>query len=314
MIKVICGNESYLIQKKVNEALAAYQQADIISYDGADKNFDIMQVIDECNTPNLFADKKMVVVKNPLFLSSKSSLKDGQIEALLAYAKNVNVDCELLFYGNVEIDKRKKLNKELQKLAQYSLLEKMSYQEFINYVKKQLKLSKLDISENAVNLLCNILPNDLENFHHELTKLCLYQAPIDEQIIKKMISVPLDDDVFNLTNAIIEKDVAKAFQKWEDLKQLKQEPIGIALIIANQFRFMYQVRYLLDRGYSENEIASHLKAHPYRVSLTCKNVRSTSANKILAILAKLALLDQGFKNGKIDRNIGLDKFMLEIMR
>lgn len=314
VIKVICGTEPYLIQRKVDEIIHNCSKDDIATYDASVKDFDILNVINECNMPNLFSSSKIVLVKDPYFLSSKSTLKDAEAKALIAYAKNVNVGCELVFYGCLEIDKRKKINKDLQKLAQYIILDKLSNQEFVNHVKSCVKESKLDITSDALAFLLDILPNDLDNFHQELAKLCLYHDKIDEQVIKKMVNIPLDDDVFNLTNAIIEKNISKAFRKWEDLKKLKQEPIGIALIIANQFRFMYQIRYLMDKGWQEQEIAQYLKAHPYRVSLTCRNVQGVKRERLLEILAKLASLDQGFKSGKIDRNIGLDKFMIEIMR
>ena len=314
MIKVICGTEPYLIQRKIDEIIHECSKEDIANYDASAKEFDIINVINECNMPNLFSSSKIVLVKDPYFLTSKSTLKEAEAKALITYAKDVNVGCELVFYGCLEIDKRKKINKDLQKLAQYIILDKLSNQEFINYVKTSIKKSKLDITSDALELLIDILPNDLGNFHQELDKLCLYNEKIDSKIIKKMVNIPLDDDVFNLTNAIIKKNVSKAFNKWNDLKQLKQEPIGIALIIANQFRFMYQIRYLMDKGWQEQEIAQYLKAHPYRVSLTCRNVQGVKRERLLEILAKLAALDQGFKSGKIDRNIGLDKFMIEIMR
>lgn len=314
VIKVICGTEPYLIQKKVDEIIHNCNKEDIATYDASTKDFDIIDVINECNMPNLFSSSKIVLVKDPYFLTSKSTLKDPEAKALIAYAKDVNVGCELVFYGCLEIDKRKKLNKDLQKLAQYIILDKLSYQEFMNHVKMSVKKSKLDITSDALALLVDILPNDLGNFYQELDKLCLYHEKIDKEVISKMVNLPLDDDVFNLTNAIIEKNISKAFRKWNDLQKLKQEPIGIALIIANQFRFMYQIRYLMDKGWQEQEIAQYLKAHPYRVALTCRNVQGIKRERLLAILAKLASLDQGFKSGKIDRNIGLDKLMIEIMR
>ena len=313
MIRIICGNEFYLIQNKLSEILKEYNEEDIISYDGSAKDFNILNVIDECNIPNLFSDKKIILVKNPLFLTSKQTLDESNAKQLISYAKNPS-DNDLIFYGEIEIDKRKKINKELQNLAQYINCNKLNYQEFNNYIKSTLKANKVDISKAAINYLIDNLPNDLSNFHQELNKLILYGDHIGIDDVKKLVNVPLDNDVFNLTNAIIEKNVNKAFKKWEDLKKLKQEPIGIALIIANQFRFMYQVRYLMDLGYNEDEIARHLKAHPYRVSLTCKNVWAINQQQLLKILNKLAILDQGFKNGTIDRNIGLDKFMIEIMR
>lgn len=314
MIYVICGLEDYLVKEKIDQLLNENKDASIIKFDMNDKNVNIFDIIAECNTLDLFANKKVVLVENPLFLSAKANLSDSEYQELIDYANNGNSDCELVFYGNMEIDKRKKINKEFNKLARYLTFDKMDNKTFINYAKEYIKKHLDNIDNDSINYLLSILNNDLTLFHNEIDKLSLYDGKITKEVIDKLINRPLDDDVFSLTNAIIAKNFNKAFKKWNDLKVLNNEPIAINLILANQFRFMYQVRVLMEYGYSEKEITAKLKAHPYRISVTLKNVQGIKSEKILAILAKLASLDQGFKNGTIDRNIGLEKTLIEIMR
>ena len=314
MIYVISGNEGYLVKSKIDEIINDHQDAIIIKFDMMDKNVTIYDIIAECNTIDLFADKKIVLVENPLFLSAKTNLNDNEYQQLIDYANNGNSDCELVFYGNIEIDKRKKINKVFNKLARYITFDKMDSKEFNNYAKEYIKKNLGNIDNETINYLLSIISNDLTLFHNEIAKLALYDGKITKKVIDKLIDRPLDDDVFSLTNAIIANNFSKAFKKWNDLKALNNEPIAINLILANQFRFMYQVRVLMEYGYSEKEITNKLKAHPYRIAITLKNVQGIKSKRILAILAKLAKLDQGFKNGTIDRNIGLEKALIEIMR
>ena len=53
----------------------------------------------------------------------------------------------------------------------------------------------------------------------------------------------------------------------EMLKQ-KEEPIAIIITLANQIRIMFQSKKLYSLGYKENEIATTLNIHPFRVKKT----------------------------------------------
>ena len=78
MIYVISGNEGYLVKSKIDEIINDHQDASIIKFDMMDKNVTIYDIIAECNTIDLFADKKIVLVENPLFLSAKTNLNDNE--------------------------------------------------------------------------------------------------------------------------------------------------------------------------------------------------------------------------------------------
>ncbi len=83
-------------------------------------------------------------------------------------------------------------------------------------------------------------------------------------------------------------------------------------MLANQFRLMYQVKGLTKKGYSEKDIAKLLDIHPYRVKLSLGKSKSFSDEKLLSILKQLADLDSDIKKGNIDKNLGLELFILSI--
>ena len=103
----------------------------------------------------------------------------------------------------------------------------------------------------------------------EINKLMLYKKD-DKKIIssdiEELVCRPIVDNVFELIDAVIKKDIKKIFDLYNRLLFQGEEPIKIIVILANQFRLIYQVKRLKKLGYTENDIISRLRIHPYRLS------------------------------------------------
>ena len=91
-----------------------------------------------------------------------------------------------------------------------------------------------------------------------------------------------------------------------------EEPIKILIILANQFRIMYQAKELYSKGYSGNDIAKILDIHPYRIKLALEKNYNYSSKKLLSYLEALANLDYSIKTGMIDASLGLELFIMEV--
>ena len=74
---------------------------------------------------------------------------------------------------------------------------------------------------------------------------------------------------------------------------------------------MYQVKQLYLNGYTENDIAKILNIHPYRVKLASQNSRKYDSDILIDYLKQLSDLDINIKTGKIDKNLGLELFILK---
>ena len=78
------------------------------------------------------------------------------------------------------------------------------------------------------------------------------------QAFDKLVNKPLDENIFDLTNAILSKDRQKIFSIYHDLMILNEEPIKLIVSIANQMRLHYQVKLLDRKGYTDQEIGKIL--------------------------------------------------------
>ena len=89
-----------------------------------------------------------------------------------------------------------------------------------------------------------------------------------------------------------------------------EEPIKILIILANQFRIMYQAKELYQKGFSGNDIASLLNIHPYRIKLALEKTYSYKSETLLKNISLLADLDYDIKVGNKDASLGLELFIL----
>jgi DNA polymerase-3 subunit delta len=133
---------------------------------------------------------------------------------------------------------------------------------------------------------------------------------INEYDIEEMIVKYDYDNIFALTDAVVKKDINNSLLLYQELLKRGEEPIKIIVLLANQFRLIFQSKRLSSKGFSEAQIASDLGIHPYRIKLS-KQVDITE-KEALEYLNLLATLDENIKMGKTNKEVGLEMFFLSI--
>lgn len=128
--------------------------------------------------------------------------------------------------------------------------------------------------------------------------------------IEDVVIDNIEDNIFSLTNAIMDKDIKRVINIYNDLLLMGEEPIKLIVMIANQFRLILQVKLMVKNGYKERDMASEIGEHPYRVKLA-SNARFT-IKELITYIKKLQKLDYDIKSGNIDKNFGLEFFLLNI--
>lgn len=175
-------------------------------------------------------------------------------------------------------------------------------------MKEEIQRRQLHVDAQAMQELLKRLPLDMETIHSAFDKLQLYGGDITQDVVAHLVARPLEEDVFELVNAVVEQDVRKAFRIWCDLCVVNTDAIYLIALLASQFRFLFEVKTLMMQGESKDEIKDILHAHPYRIKLAMQSVQNLSASYLMSMLAKLATLDQKLKGGLLDKKWDLKCF------
>lgn len=308
---VLYGTEEYFITQRISKIIAEnVKLSDSVAY--LDMNETSLEsLLDEAVMIPLFEDKKVIVARHASFLSTKSE-KGKDLDPLLVYCKESNPSTILIFVVDGNVDERKKSINELRTYLKFEEFKQLDEMDRKQYVNRFVKENKIDITDNARALLNSLLPNDMRAMQGELEKLALYHERIDEDIVKRLVSRPLEENTFKLVNAIIRNDMKSTLLIWQDFLILNREPLEIMGALAYQLRLCYQVSALHKEGYTDQEIANKLECKLYQITQTQKIIRNVSPDKFLRYLNELSELDTSIKSGKIDKKLGLELFMLKV--
>ena len=293
------GNNKTIINNKINNIVDKYNivENNIIKYDLED-NLD--NIIEEASMISLFGDTKLIII-NTTF---KEEL---DIDKLEDYLKNYNTNSYLVFVSNDKIDTRRKLYKLITK---YGTVEDVSNDNnyIRSYIKEYIKDYKIDI-----NYFLSKVNDDLDNIKNELDKLMLYKLEdknITNNDIDDLVISNIEDDIFALTDSVINRNIDRSLKLYNKFMEKNYEPIYIIGLLGNQFTLLYQVKKLYNMGKNNNDIASILNVHPYRVKLAIQNSYYYTESDLIKYIYKLANLDKNIKTGNIDKTLGLELFLI----
>ena len=306
MIYLLYGTKNFNIKRKLKKIEENFDKFNISHYDL--ENDDIKNVIDDAETISLFEDDKLIICENANMFTGSTS-KDSEI--IEKYLKYLNPNTTLVFIVyNEKLDERKKITKLVKKLGKI-----MEFNENINakdLIKENLK--GYNISPQNIDLLIERVGNNPLMLESEIEKLKIYKDDdknIKSEDIIKLTNKNIDTDVFKLIDCIVKNNKIKALEIYQEMLKTGEEPIKIIIILANQFRIMYQAKELIKRGLSEKDIASTLKLHPYRVKLALQNSREYDSKTLLKFISELADIDINIKTGKINKDLALELFILK---
>ena len=207
----------------------------------------------------------------------------------------------------------KKVVKEIKKCSKVIECKTNENYNLNNYISNYFKTNNYEISQSDVKLIIDKVKYDLANIISECDKLMMYKdenKKITTKDIEDVVIDNIEDNIFSLTNAIMDKDIKRVINIYNDLLLMGEEPIKLIVMIANQFRLILQVKLMVKNGYKERDMASEIGEHPYRVKLA-SNARFT-IKELITYIKKLQKLDYNIKSGNIDKNFGLEFFLLNI--
>lgn len=312
MVYLLYGTVDYLINKTIDKIINdnKIDEFNVNKYDLT--NSLLTDIINDASSMSLFSDKKIIIVNNAyIFTGANKKYIEQNTEELENYLNNINDNTILIFTTNNEkLDERKKITKLVKKNG---IVKDFNSIDNISLVKNLFE--DYSISNDNVKYLISRVGEDSSLLASEIEKIKIYKnddKTITHDDITNLTTKSLEVNNFKLIDAIINKNKAEAFSLYQDRIKLNEEPIAIIISLANQIRIMYQVKQLYLDGYTENNIASILKIHPYRVKLASQNARKYDSDILLNYLKQLADLDINIKTGKVDKTLGLELFIIAL--
>lgn len=304
---LIYGTDKSYINKEIDNIINKYKIDinDIVRYNFNDNSTD--EILEEASINSMFSTNKLIIIE--------SNLKEEKIDTdkIENYMNNFNKNTYIIIYSLTDkVDTRKKIFKLFSKNGKVEEVvnNKNSAYEF---VKESLKENNYSMSSSDINYLLSKINNNINNIENELNKLYLYKIEdkiINRSDIDELVVTSIDDEIFALANTVINNEIDNSLKLYNEFINRNYEITQMIGLLANQFRFLYQVKNLYNNSKTQEEISKILDVHPYRVKLAINNIYYYTESDLLHYINRLATLDRKIKLGEINKNIALELFLI----
>lgn len=306
------GPESYLLEQACEAALAA-----LVAPADRDFNLDVFvgrevqaaQVLDILHTYPVMAPRRCVLIRQG------QDLRAEQMERLQAYVEKPLAESCLILCCD-KIDKRRKFFQCFKKNGQLFEFKQLSPARLPDFISRQVQAAGKVLTEPALQLLCQRVGEGLQEVLSEIDKLVLFNGAerlIDVEAVAAVVCDTRPEGIFELVEAVGERDLARALYLLERLLQDGEAPVKINFLIARHFRQLWKVQALLGQRVAPAELAQRAGVLPFLVPQLTRQARLFAPEFFPQLFDRLLQVDLALKSSRIDPAALLQHSLMELL-
>jgi len=268
---------------------------------------EISQIEEMCHTMPFMSERRVIIIKNSGYFKPKGkAVSENSDKGISKDFANVIMsipDSTCLIFFEEEIDKRLKTVDAVKKagiVVEFPIQKAPDLAKWvINIAKSRGKQIDMVCASKIVEN-CGPLMNDIYN---EIEKLILYTADrpkITDADIDNICTKTIKSRIFDLTDAMLEKDAEKAFKILDDLIGMKEPVPKILYMMARHFRQILQMKLLADEGLTKQECISEMEINPYVAGKLIKHFAAFSKETLKLVINECLEYDIAVKTGRIN--------------
>lgn len=307
-VYLLYGEEAYLKKQykdKLRNAMVAPDDTmNYAYYEG--KGVNVKEIIDLAETLPFFAERRLIIMENTGFFKNATP-------ELADYIKEMPESTSMIFIES-EVDKRGKLYKAVQSKGRVVELGRQYEATLLRWIVGSVKREGKQISEGTVRYFLTKVGTDMENIQKELEKLFCYTLEKDKitvEDVETICTTQITNQIFDMVNAVADKQQRKALDYYYDLLALKEPPMRILFLLARQFKLLLEVKTLDKQGYARKDIASKTGLHPFVVGKYQEQAKSFSQKELRAIMEEGAEIEESVKTGSLTDTLGVELFIMK---
>jgi len=271
------------------------------------------KIMSEVLATPFLADKRMTVLKN---LLSASQHKDFLVEIIVRIEENRFPEENIIIFweGNdtFKTKNAKTLFEKLKKEKFAQTFPELKGFEISNWIKSEIVSRGGKIEMKALNFLSSNFGSDMWLLSTLINQLISYtNEEINLSDVQKFVEEKVDDNIFNLVDAIVAGQKNKAFKMIRKQYENGEDAQFIFAMILRQFRILLEMREVYEKqdNINSNDLAKMLGLHPFVVSKSFAFVKRYTLNQIKDIYLKLLEMDTKTKTGQGGQSFLLDVFV-----
>lgn len=304
-VYLIYGEEKYLV-RNIKERLvkAVSNDGDSMNYSKfSGKDCNAKRVIDLAETLPFFAKYRVILLEDTDWCKSGN-------DDMAAYIENIPESAVLIFV-EAEVDKRNKLYKQIKNNGYVCECSRMNNADLTKWILVRLKKENKNITRENMNYLLEKLGDDMDNINSELDKLLSYtlnKDVIEREDIDKVCVSEITGKIFEMIDAIGNKNQKKALDLYYDLIAVREAPMKILYMLSRQFNIMLQVKEMSANNTSNTEMAKNMGMQNFIINKTLNQCRNFKLSTIRNAINYCLKLEEAVKLGNMN-----DKMAVELI-
>ena len=223
--------------------------------------------------------------------------QEQDIQALIDYAKNPFEGVCMVITAD-KVDGRKKLLKNLTKEKVSVSCEAPKEYTLVPWIMTLTKEQGYSMAKDVAEVLVGRVGARPGVLVKELEKTLLYagkKKTVSMQDVAEVVGETKLQDVFALTKALVEKNLAEALKILRNQLSHGGEPVKILGAISYQFRIIWAVKSCQEQGIHSGQIAKKIGEHPFPVQKALPYTRKFSNQQLRKCYSELVQADGKLK-------------------
>lgn len=304
---LLYGEEGYLrkqYKERLKMAICGEDTMNYAYFEG--KSADVNEIISIADTMPFFADKRLVVVENSGFFKKTD-------EKMTEYLKNLP-ESTVLVFSEEETDKRGKMFKRVKELGYICEMAEQTPTTLAKWAAGILEHQGKKITRETMDYFLLAVGTDMNHISTELQKLISYTGDrevITSEDINEICSVITVSKIFDMVDAMGNKNRAKALDLYYDMIELREPPMRILYMLSRQFRIMLEAQELHKNGMDAKAVAAKLGLAPFVVNKALRQAEKFKAGDIKNALKECLTVEEDVKNGRLEDKTGVEMILIQ---
>ena len=222
----------------------------------------------------------------------------------------------IFVFTESEIDKRSKLYKAVTAKGYAAEFAVQDENTLKRWIAGTLTKDGKKITEGTVQLLLSKTGTDMDNIQSELEKLicyCMDKEVITDEDVEAICTTRISNHIFDMINAIADKQQKQALELYYDLLALKEPPMRILFLIARQCNLLLQTKELKSRGHDNRTIGAKIGVPPFVVQKYLNQAGKFKTSTLRNAVKKCVEAEEAVKTGRMNDMMSVEILILSVL-
>ncbi len=310
----VCTGDEFLRRRTINALLDELVPKDLRPsnlFRIYPDEFDCSRLITLAQTPSLLGGAQVFwIIQAERIKKDEWTLLESFLEA---NSRRRSSSSYFIFEAD-GLPKTHALAKLAQRFGIFSNLERRGEEKSRDLWREKLKRAGKALAPDAWRVLEERLGGSTRLMDSCLDQLMLYSSGpvIDAETVNKLSTQFLAFEPFDLTEALAQKDIARALSIFRYFYELEGELASVIGLLHWQLKRIGQAKRILKRGGNDDEVGRMLKVSPFRLASFLNQVRKFDDSAVGELVDELWRLDWNIKTGASEEVTAMETFLASV--